>query len=186
MECLILIPLSEHIYRNSELIYAPPLSDWKYLIISLRGILNRCFQFNEFLQHFIFFLDEENPSVSRKIIYKGHNIPRSIHICGGNISLDIGMNQPQDTWCMDCLSSIKLVLRVFADNTTFANSTRSFDGWEAFNHGMFMKLLQVLEVQVSKSLMPKPTNLIPMSQKSNGLFIWLKLWKLIGLRMMVS
>ena len=40
------------------------------------------------------------------------------------------------------LSPFKLVLRMFSDNTIFANSTGSFDGWEAFNHGIFMKFLQ--------------------------------------------
>ena len=91
------------------------------------------------------------------------------------------MNYPQNTFCTACLSPIKLVLRVFAHNTTFANSFWSFDGWEAFNHGMFLKLMQVFEVQMMKSIMPYPTDLIPISQKSGGVFIHHKLGKLIGL-----
>ena len=95
------------------------------------------------------------------------------------------MNQPQNNFCTSYLFPIKLVLMVFADNATFANSTGRFDGWEAFNHGIFLKFLQVFEVEMTKSLMPYPTSLIPMSQKSGGICIRHKLGKLIGLSMVI-
>ena len=74
------------------------------------------------------------------------------------------------------------MLRVLADKATFANSIGGFDGREAFHHGMPLKLLQVFEIQMSKPFMPQPTNLIPMSQKGDGLCIMYKFGELIGFR----
>ena len=95
------------------------------------------------------------------------------------------MSQTQNTLCTTFLHLIKLVLRVFADNTTFANYFGSFDGWEAFNNGIFLKLLQLFEVQMTEYIMPQSTDLIPMSQESGVLCILHKLGKHIGLSMMV-
>ena len=72
------------------------------------------------------------------------------------------------------------MLRVFADNETFAISSGGFDVRESFNHGMILKLLQVFEIQMSKPFMPHPADLGLMSQKGGGLCIRYKLGKHIG------
>ena len=91
------------------------------------------------------------------------------------------MDHPQNTCSSPCLSPIKFMLRVLADNATFANSTGGFDGREVFHHGMILNFLQVFEVQMFKPFMPHLADLIPMSQKGGGICIGYKLGELIGL-----
>ena len=73
------------------------------------------------------------------------------------------------------------MLRVLANNATFANSIRGFDGREAFHRGMILKLLLVFEIHMSKHFMPQPDDLIPMSHKGGRTCIRHKLGELIGL-----
>ena len=64
------------------------------------------------------------------------------------------MNQLQNTLFSTFLPPIKLALMVFTDNTTLANSFDKFDGWDTFNHGIFLKLVQLFEVKMTEPLMP--------------------------------
>ena len=124
-------------------------------------------------------------SVSREVIDEDEYILWTTHGFCRNGSADIKMNQPQNTFCTDFLPPIKLVLRVFSNNTTFPNSTGSFDGREAFHHGMILKFQKVFRIKISKPFMPQPTDLIPMIQKGSGLCIMYKLGELIGLSRMI-
>ena len=56
MECWILIPLSENICRNSELIYSPPLSDLRDLIFLLEAFSTSSFNSMNFSKTSNFFL----------------------------------------------------------------------------------------------------------------------------------
>ena len=77
------------------------------------------------------------------------------------------------------------MLKVLSNNTSLANFGGRFDDWEAFNHGIILYLLRLLEFYVAKTLMPQYTNLISMSHKCGGLCIRHKMGELVGFCMMV-
>ena len=138
-KCSIRIPSDSQNCWKYPLMYSPPLS----------------FKIFESFEYLWFLLHKINPAKPWTIINKSKKIPGSIDWCCRNWSWDITMYQIKCRGSSSFLPNFLSLLRMLNYQQTKTYSIWCLDEWQALNHFIIVKLLEIFEIEMPKSLMPK-------------------------------